>query len=247
MKMTKKQLEAYFKTEVPDFVEAISAQKGLTPSPKTPASFGIQWRLIMPLLILPLLIGAIIALSTPVDIVASSVYVDFDTAIEIQVDAADRIVDLIGENAAGDGLVEYLKTQTHWENEDLEAFLETLFISALHEGYIQVNSPVMVGFTSQDPSRLASLKEKVIGKMEHMPAQARPYSDIYEGPDQPTGGSDTMPARMSHIRQEAIQWLLLEDDTLTYEALATMPAPTLIDLLLEKGYDLHRHRGPMMP
>jgi len=241
MKKFEKNLERWAKESVPDVLDKVLEQKGM-PTPQKPPRSRRLGRLV-PLLMLPIIAVLALMLTPSEDLEASSVYLDFETAIEIQVDEENRILDLIGDNVSGQAFVQILKENPDWENADLDEFLPVLFETAQMRGYIQAESPVLVGTMADEMARKDELKAMVIARMQNLPMQAKPFGEIYDPASESMEASENpeMTGRMSMMRWTLIDQIMDADSTYTLETLEPLSLGELIALSQSLDVDVNMH------
>ena len=243
MKKFEKKIENWAQKSVPDVFEKVLEQKGMPAVHKAPRSRRLG-RLV-PLLIVPIIAVLALLLSPAETIEASSVYLDFDTAIEIQVDADNRIVELRGDNDSGLAFVDVLKANSNWENAELDTYLQVLFETAHAQGFIAANTPVLVGAMAETMSRRDTLQSSVIDRMQNLPAQARPFGDIYDSQYETTLPEDSQEThgRMSMMRIALIEKIEQADASLTSSELSSLSVSELIAVAQSLGVELSPRPG----
>ena len=248
MKKIEKNIERWAHDAVPDVLDQVMQQKGIENSPslkKRARGFNLRWA--TPLLMIPLILLLVFTLSPSTDVEASSVYLDFDTALEIQVDDDDMIIEIIGENVSGQAFVAYLKGQTDWQGQSLDAYLETLFTEAKARGYIADESPVLVGTRASSDTRMNALKSHVIDRMQNLPEHARPFGDIFDHDMNPTSMQpDMMSGRFGMQRALLIDALIEANPDLDEARLEALSLGELIEEARQASIDIRTHPR-MMP
>jgi len=245
VKNFKKQIQQWAGSEVPDVLDKVLQERSL-PNSSAIKKRSWSWRLApLATVFSLLLVLAFVVSQNTQPIEASSVYFDFDTALEFRVDDNDQIIDIIGSNASGTALALLLKENTTWQNVPLDSFVETLFVEAQKEGFIVDETPVMLGFRGPNVNQMDQLRSRLVERMNNLPSQARAFSDIYE--QDVSQSSDATPPSNAEpqnpVRDGLINALLEIDDTLDAETLEIMPLGQLIQLARSKGVNVNPHPG----
>ena len=242
MKNFNKQIQQWAESEVPDVLDKVLQERPfLDKAPIKKPRWSWRFAPLATVFSLLLVLALVLSQNTqPLE--ASSVYFDFDTALEFRVDDNDHIIDILGSNASGTALALLLKETTAWQNIPLEIFVETLFTEAQRQGFLTDETPVMLGFRGPNTDQMDQLRSRLVERMNNLPAQARGFTDIYEQDlSQPVAPSNDAP--QNPVRDGLINALLAIDDSLDAATLEQLPLGQLIQLARSKGINVNSHPG----
>jgi hypothetical protein len=225
MKKIEKRIETFATYDVPDVLSKIM--------PETEKAFKFRFKPAFTFALSFLLIGL---LSLPFflpaqDIEASSIYLDFDTAIKLSLNEKDEIIDIEGLNMDGETLVALLKAHPAWQKESFDVFLPRLLETLQTSATLPDHRALLYSVQSDNPSTLARLQGQL---QRQLNASENPvFDDLAEG-DHPVPDTEEITSA-NPLRQRLINQILEKDATYDAAELQQIPLNELIRIGRELG------------
>lgn len=240
MKKIEKQIEHYAHLSVPNVLDEVLKQKGSMQPTRKPR-FG--FKLAGATLMVPLLLLMFFILAPTQEIAASTVTIDFETAITFEVDESNRVLDILGGNEAGNAFVLLIKDSLDYKDETLTEVLPLIYTLASENDYLKDEATVFYTVESDTQEVLDTLSAQMAHHFENLPAMAKPFKEIYE-----TQGdaSDLLDSSISIPRMHAIKAILDASNLYTFDELKTLSNEALIQRFIELELELPMRRMPGM-
>lgn len=225
MKKIEKRIEKWASYDVPDVLSKIM--------PEPEKAFKFRFKAAFTLALSFILIGL---LSLPFflpaqDIEASSIYLDFDTAIKLSLNENDEIIDIEGLNGDGETLVKLLKAHPAWQKESLDVFLPRLLETLQTSVSLPNHRALLYSVQSDNPSTLTRLQGQLQRQLNAPDSPV--FDDLVEG-DSPIPDTEEITAP-NPLRQRLIAQILEKEATYEQTELEQKPLNELIRIGRELG------------
>lgn len=232
MKRFEKELFDQAKSEVPDVFERVIAAKGMPKRVKPSPLKRLNYRLLTALVLGPLLLLGFFLLNPAQDVAASSVTLDFDTAIRLDLNEDGEVIDVIGVNAEGVRFADTLKDTLDWEGQTLSTVLPQLWAQASFDNRIEPESTVVFDVMAGEAHVQDALRAEMIYHFETVKQSTeRPFADVIEVPSEAIQSGDETTSMMYDIspaKARLIQQIIDTDSGQTIETLQTLSHRELI-------------------
>ena len=166
-----------------------------------------------------------------VEVIASTVTIDINPSIELQLNEDDEVIDILAINEDATSLI---KDHKIFQGMSLDTAIQTLVQHAINEGYVlDENNSFLINVSAKDEAKKALLQEKLeIAFSRESARHNRPFdvrSMQIEAPN--IDVEEAKERRMSVAKYELIQTILQASDAYTMEDLANASIRTLFDIL----------------
>lgn len=240
MKKIEKQIKEYAAYSVPNVLDDILKQKGTMTQEEKPR---FRFKLVGSALMIPLVILLFIFFTPTQDIAASTLTLDFETSIALDMDDDDRILQVRGINESGIVFARLIKENIEYESLEVTEFLLLMYDLASESDYLKEETTILYAVESNTSDKRELLAEKMADHFENLPPQARPFKDIYETA---INEKTNLEPGISISRMSAIKIILDAGDLYTFNDLKTLTNDELIQIIIDLELELPEKRMPGM-
>jgi len=245
VKKIEKQIEHYASLSVPNVLDNVLHQKGPMRHHKKPR---FVFKYVTMALLIPVIAFMFLILSPSEDLAASTVTLDFETSIALEMNEDDEVQTIIGINEAGRLLAEIIENELTYKNQDITELLTLIYALAIENNLMSEETTVLYSVESRNINAQAALSAKMEDHFNNLPENARPFKDVFEtyvdDDDDELDNEIGDEQDISIPRMQAIRGILNNSDDYTFQDLRNLSNEAIIQIYIDLGLEIKDNTVP---
>jgi hypothetical protein len=242
MKKIEKQIEHYASLSVPNVLDDVLHQKGPMRHYKKPR---FVFKYVTMALLIPVIAFIFIILSPSEDLAASTLTLDFETSIALEMNEDDEVLKIIGINESGRLLADLIENELAYKNQDITELLTLIYALAIENNLMSEETTVLYSVESRNINAQEALAAKMEDHFKNLPENARPFKDVYktdvnDEPDDELGDNQDI----SIPRMQAIRGILNNSDDYTFQDLRNLSNEAIVQIYIDLGLEIKDNTVP---